>query len=94
MAEVISTVNYRLEMPGKKWASKIVLVDRLWKHIGKQEFTWVVRGDIELRDKESVANSNKGDCSSGSDSDSDAGEGEEGAVSNEMEKEEGFERGS
>ncbi|XP_045127491.1 uncharacterized protein LOC123514007 [Portunus trituberculatus] len=50
VGKVISAVNYRLEIPHKKRTSKIVHVDRLWKHPGEGEFTWGVCSDVVSSD--------------------------------------------
>ncbi|XP_076043777.1 uncharacterized protein LOC143026878 [Oratosquilla oratoria] len=65
VTEVISAVNYRLEMPGRKRACKIIHVDRLWKHPGEGEFTWGERGDVESRDSDSIGSTYDGDHSPG-----------------------------
>ncbi|XP_076029467.1 uncharacterized protein LOC143018176 isoform X1 [Oratosquilla oratoria] len=56
VTEVISAVNYRLEMPGRKRASKVAHVDRLWKHPGEGEFIWGER-DVDSRDSDSGSSS-------------------------------------
>lgn len=83
MAEVISALNYWLEMPGRKRASKIVHVNMLWKETGKGKFPWGEHVDVESRERDSVSSS--AGCSSSSegedDSDSDTDKREEGVAS-------------
>ena len=61
IVEMVSAVTYRLDTPGRKRASKVVHVDRLWRHPGNGIYTWGER-------KDSATEGSDGD----SDSDSDA----------------------
>ena len=86
VAEVLSAVNYRLEMPEKKRASKIVHVDRLWRHPGEGKFTWGEKTGSEERGSDSSGSESGSDSDSNPDSDSDVNsdrdteEGDEDAV--------------
>ncbi|KAK8395460.1 hypothetical protein O3P69_006252 [Scylla paramamosain] len=40
VVEAVSALTYRLDMPGRKGADKVVNVDCLWRHPGDGVYTW------------------------------------------------------
>lgn len=69
IVEAVSAVTYRLDMPGRKRAGKVVHVDRLWRHPGNGVYTWGEQMDSATE----CSNSDSDHTDSDGDSDSDTG---------------------